>query len=268
MCGTVLLEPLDAIAVDVPDEHLGTVLGDLAARRGRVLGTDAAGADGGGLGAGRTIVRAEVPRTELLRYAVDLRAMTSGAAGFTRTFARYEPAPTDLDADTLPGVACAGVTGDAAVDRGVRRRVRHQRAHAAAARLPRRARPLLRRADRRVRACTRRGWSRRCCSPGRRRTGSAAARSSCRSWCCRCSRRCCSSAPARRRSCCSCAGSCRARCPGWCSASAPRGSSSWSVTPPARPGSPPPRWAAAGRSDRACPGCWRSGCRGRRCCPT
>ena len=43
VCGTVLLEPLDAIAVDVPDEHLGTVLGDLAARRGRVLGTDAAG---------------------------------------------------------------------------------------------------------------------------------------------------------------------------------------------------------------------------------
>ena len=40
-------------------------------------------------------MRAEVPRTELLRYAVDLRAMTSGAAGFTRTFARYEPAPDD-----------------------------------------------------------------------------------------------------------------------------------------------------------------------------
>ncbi|MGI5130772.1 elongation factor G-like protein EF-G2 [Pseudonocardia sp. CA-107938] len=89
-CGTVLLEPLDEIAVTLPDEHLGTVLGDLSSRRGRVLGTDA----GEGLAAGRTVVRAEVPRTELLRYAIDLRAMTSGAATFTRTFARYEPAPT------------------------------------------------------------------------------------------------------------------------------------------------------------------------------
>ncbi|MDN5857210.1 MAG: elongation factor G-like protein EF-G2 [Pseudonocardia sp.] len=89
VCGTVLLEPLDEIAVVLPDEHLGTVLGDLSSRRGRVLGTDA----GDGLEAGRTVVHAEVPRTELLRYAVDLRAMTSGAASFTRTFARYEPAP-------------------------------------------------------------------------------------------------------------------------------------------------------------------------------
>jgi elongation factor G len=90
VCGTVLLEPLDEIAVTLPDEHLGTVLGDLSARRGRVLGTDS----GEGATAGRTVVRAEVPRTELLRYAIDLRAMTSGAATFTRTFARYEPAPT------------------------------------------------------------------------------------------------------------------------------------------------------------------------------
>jgi len=90
VCGTVLLEPLDEIAVTLPDEHLGTVLGDLSARRGRVLGTDA----GEGVAAGRTVVRAEVPRTELLRYAIDLRAMTSGSATFTRTFARYEPAPT------------------------------------------------------------------------------------------------------------------------------------------------------------------------------
>ncbi len=90
VCGTVLLEPVDEIAVTVPDDHLGTVLGDLSARRGRVLGTDV----GDAAAAGRTVVRAEVPRTELLRYAIDLRAMTSGAATFTRAFARYEPAPT------------------------------------------------------------------------------------------------------------------------------------------------------------------------------
>jgi elongation factor G len=86
-CGTVLLEPLDEVAVRIPDEYLGSVLGDLSGRRGRVLGTDVAGP-------GRTVVRAEVPQTELLRYAVDLRAMTSGTATFTRKRARYEVAPS------------------------------------------------------------------------------------------------------------------------------------------------------------------------------
>ena len=84
--GTVLLEPLDDVAVRVPDEHLGAVLGDLSGRRGRVLGTDTAGP-------GRSLVRAEVPCTELLRYAVDLRAMTAGAATHTRRPARYDTAP-------------------------------------------------------------------------------------------------------------------------------------------------------------------------------
>ena len=75
------------VAVRVPDEHLGAVLGDLSGRRGRVLGTDVAGL-------GRTLVRAEVPCAELRRYAVDLRAMTSGAATFTRRFARYDESLT------------------------------------------------------------------------------------------------------------------------------------------------------------------------------
>jgi elongation factor G len=85
-CGTVLLEPFDEVTVRVPDEHLGAVLGDLSGRRGRVLGTDVAGP-------GRTLVKAEVPCAELLRYAVDLRALTAGAATFTRRFARYDVAP-------------------------------------------------------------------------------------------------------------------------------------------------------------------------------
>ncbi|WP_028927732.1 elongation factor G-like protein EF-G2 [Pseudonocardia acaciae] len=93
-CGTVLLEPVDEVTIRIPDEHLGTVLGDLSARRGRVLGTDV---DDSVIGAtGRTVVRAEVPAAELLRYAVDLRAMTSGTAVFTRHFARYDPAPESV----------------------------------------------------------------------------------------------------------------------------------------------------------------------------
>jgi elongation factor G len=87
--GTVTLEPVDEVRITIPDEHLGTVLGDLSSRRGRVLGTDVAESSGGG----RTVIHAEVPAIELLRYAVDLRAMTSGTAMFTRRFARYDPAP-------------------------------------------------------------------------------------------------------------------------------------------------------------------------------
>ena len=59
-------------------------MGDLSARRARVLGTDKVGAD-------RTCVKAEVPQTELIRYAVDLRSLTHGAGSFSRGFARYEP---------------------------------------------------------------------------------------------------------------------------------------------------------------------------------
>jgi len=81
----VSLEPLDEVVVRMPEEHLGTVLGDLSARRGRVLGTE-------NDGAGRMLVRAEVPVAELLRYAVDLRGLTSGSATFTRRFVRYAPA--------------------------------------------------------------------------------------------------------------------------------------------------------------------------------
>ncbi|WP_020660196.1 elongation factor G-like protein EF-G2 [Amycolatopsis benzoatilytica] len=81
-----LLEPLDSVQVTLPDEHLGTVLGDLSSRRGRVMGTES------GQG-GQTLVYAEVPAVELLRYAVDLRSLTSGTATFTRHHARFEPMP-------------------------------------------------------------------------------------------------------------------------------------------------------------------------------
>jgi elongation factor G len=85
-----LLEPVDEIVVRVPDSFVGAVMSDLSGRRGRVLGTETDSAGD------RSIVRAEVPAAELLRYAVELRAMTSGAGIFTRTFARYEPMPSHL----------------------------------------------------------------------------------------------------------------------------------------------------------------------------
>jgi elongation factor G len=86
-----LLEPVDEVTIRVPDQFVGAVMSDLSGRRGRVLGTepDPAGNE-------RTLVRAEVPATELVRYAVELRAMTSGAGTFGRTFSRYDQMPSHL----------------------------------------------------------------------------------------------------------------------------------------------------------------------------
>jgi elongation factor G len=88
---TCLLEPVDEIAVLVPDDLVGTVMSDLSGRRGRVTGSEPVGPD-------RTLVRAEVPEVEITRYAVDLRAFSHGAASFTRSFARYEPMPGNVAA--------------------------------------------------------------------------------------------------------------------------------------------------------------------------
>ncbi|WP_238012244.1 elongation factor G-like protein EF-G2 [Dactylosporangium sp. AC04546] len=88
---TTLLEPIDEVTIRIPDEFVGAVMSDLSGRRGRVLGNepDPAGHE-------RTLVRAEVPATELVRYAVELRAMTSGAGTFSRAFVRHDPMPSHL----------------------------------------------------------------------------------------------------------------------------------------------------------------------------
>lgn len=87
----LLLEPVDDVTIRVPDSFVGAVMSDMSGRRGRVLGTEPDPAGGE-----KTLVRAEVPATELVRYAVELRAMTSGAGTFRRSFARYEPMPSHL----------------------------------------------------------------------------------------------------------------------------------------------------------------------------
>jgi elongation factor G len=86
-----LLEPVDEVIVRIPDSFVGAVMSDMSGRRGRVLGTEPEGDV-----AERTVVRAEVPATELVRYAVELRSMTSGTGGFRRSFVRYEPMPSHL----------------------------------------------------------------------------------------------------------------------------------------------------------------------------
>ena len=108
----------------MPDDLVGTVMSDLSGRRGRVLGTEPVGDD-------RTLVRAEVPQIEIIRYAIDLRAFSHGAATFTRKFVRYEPMPDNLAARKLwltgPGAASApGRRGCSARAAGARRRCASQ----------------------------------------------------------------------------------------------------------------------------------------------
>ncbi|GAA0424077.1 elongation factor G [Actinoplanes capillaceus] len=85
-----LLEPVDEIVVRVPESYVGAVMSDLSGRRGRPMGSES-----GGEGEA-SLVRAEVPATELVRYAVELRALTSGTGTFTRHYIRHEPMPPHL----------------------------------------------------------------------------------------------------------------------------------------------------------------------------
>ncbi|GHI84413.1 elongation factor G-like protein EF-G2 [Streptomyces xanthophaeus] len=87
--GVHLLEPVAELAVLVPDEYVGPVMSDLAGRRGRVVGTEQAGA-------GRTRVRAEIPEIELGRYAIELRSVSHGTGRFARSYARHEPMPPQI----------------------------------------------------------------------------------------------------------------------------------------------------------------------------
>ncbi|MFE0250945.1 elongation factor G [Streptomyces sp. NPDC059010] len=84
-CAMVLLEPVVEVTVTVPEDAVGAVLGDLAARRGRVTGSAAR--------AGAAVVTATVPLAELFGYATRLRSRTQGRGSFTTRPTGYAPAP-------------------------------------------------------------------------------------------------------------------------------------------------------------------------------
>ncbi len=91
-----LLEPLARVDITVPDAHVGSVLSDLSGRRGRVTGTEPD--PSARLGMERTVVHAELPDVELVRYATALRSITAGTGRFRREFARYELVPPNVAA--------------------------------------------------------------------------------------------------------------------------------------------------------------------------
>jgi elongation factor G len=85
----VILEPISWLEVDVPASHQGDVMGDLNARRGRVLGTETSES-------GRQVIKALVPTSELGRYAIDLRSLTAGWGRFRTGQDHYDPLPQHL----------------------------------------------------------------------------------------------------------------------------------------------------------------------------
>ena len=87
--GPVLLEPMMLATISSPEDSVGDVIGDLNSRRGRPLGMEPTGG-------GMTEVKAEVPMSELLSYAPDLRSITGGQGEFTMEFLRYEEVPRHL----------------------------------------------------------------------------------------------------------------------------------------------------------------------------
>jgi elongation factor G len=86
--GPALLEPIMLVTLSVPEESVGDVIGDLNSRRGRPQGMEPSGL--------MTEVKAEVPMSEMLTYAPDLRAITGGQGDYTMEFLRYEEVPAHL----------------------------------------------------------------------------------------------------------------------------------------------------------------------------
>jgi elongation factor G len=84
----VLLEPIMHMEIQIPDECMGDVIGDLNSRRGKVLGVDPK--------ANGQVIKAQVPMSEVLRYASDLRSITSGRGTFSMEFSNYEELPAHL----------------------------------------------------------------------------------------------------------------------------------------------------------------------------
>ena len=84
----VLLEPVMTMEVSVPDECMGDVIGDLNSRRGKVLGMDTKGHT--------QVIKSRVPMSEVLKYAQDLRSITSGRGEFHMEFSHYEELPPHL----------------------------------------------------------------------------------------------------------------------------------------------------------------------------
>ncbi len=89
----ILLEPVMRLSVTVPDAYTGDVMSDLNGKRGRILGMNPEGRV--------TVIDAEVPQSELLRYAQDLRSLTQGRGYYSMEYDHYEPVPQNLEGKVI-----------------------------------------------------------------------------------------------------------------------------------------------------------------------
>ena len=85
----VLLEPCVTIEVEVPNEHMGDITGDLSGKRGRILGTDMLSGD-------QAVIKAVVPLAEVANYQNQLKSVTGGQGSFTMEFSHYEAVPMNV----------------------------------------------------------------------------------------------------------------------------------------------------------------------------
>jgi elongation factor G len=92
----VLLEPMMAVEVTVPEDYMGTVIGDLNSRRGRIEGME--------MIAGQQVIKATVPLATMFAYSNNLRGSTQGRGNFTMQFAHYEEAPKSVSEEIIAKV--------------------------------------------------------------------------------------------------------------------------------------------------------------------
>ena len=86
----VLLEPIGYLKVYIPENIMGDIIGDINKRRGQIMGMGESDREG------LNMVEAEVPMSEMFKYATDLRSMSQGRGSFTFEFSRYQPAPQNV----------------------------------------------------------------------------------------------------------------------------------------------------------------------------
>ncbi len=91
--GPVLQEPIMDVRITVPETMMGDIMGDLNTRRGRVQGIDSEG--------NKSIVNAQVPLAEMIRYGNDLRSMSGGRGIYTMALSHYEQVPSHLTAGVI-----------------------------------------------------------------------------------------------------------------------------------------------------------------------
>lgn len=87
-CKPILLEPICAVEIHVPDDYTGDVMGDLSSRRGKISGMDPDGRS--------QTIKATVPQSELYQYSVQLRSMTQGQGVYSVAFSHYEEVPHEI----------------------------------------------------------------------------------------------------------------------------------------------------------------------------